>query len=298
MDFKQIEAFVNVVKHKSFSKAADAMFFTQPTISAHISSLETELNTKLLNRRGRSVELTKSGNQFYKYAVELMNIRENAFNSMAKSRGEVSGVLEIQASSIPGITFLPEMVAKFSKLYTNIKFYIDISDSDQVIENIQERQSDIGFVGEKSSNSSFNYEKILSDRVVVIASKDSEIGEEDITLKEISKHPLIWRESGSATRRSFEKAAMKKGVKKEDFDVVASVNELEVVVRLVEEGLGISILSEESIKSINPSGIKTINIKDFAEEREFYMIIPKDGTLSPIAKKFKEFIISEINESK
>ena len=72
MDFKQIEAFVNVVRFKSFSRAADATFFTQPTISTHISSLEKELNTKLLDRKGRTVEMTPQGQKFYQYAVEMV----------------------------------------------------------------------------------------------------------------------------------------------------------------------------------------------------------------------------------
>ena len=75
MDFKQIEAFVNVVRYKSFSKAADATFFTQPTISTHIRNLEKELGVKLLDRKSRIVEMTPQGSKFYKYAVEMINAR-------------------------------------------------------------------------------------------------------------------------------------------------------------------------------------------------------------------------------
>ena len=78
MDFKQIEAFVNVVRYKSFSKAADATFFTQPTISTHIRNLEKELGVKLLDRKSRIVEMTPHGAKFYKYAVEMINARDPA----------------------------------------------------------------------------------------------------------------------------------------------------------------------------------------------------------------------------
>ena len=129
MDFKQIEAFVNVVRYKSFSRAADATFFTQPTISTHISILEKELGTKLLNRKGRIVEMTPQGRQFYKYAVEMVNTRAQAIDALDKDSDKVEGVLELQTSSIPGITFLPEMLAGFRKEHTKTMFYVDQSDS-------------------------------------------------------------------------------------------------------------------------------------------------------------------------
>ena len=96
MDFKQIEAFVNVVRYKSFSKAADASFFTQPTISTHIQNLEKELGVKLLSRKSRSVEMTPQGTVFFKYAVEMINSRSQAVEAISKSNDKIEGILEIQ----------------------------------------------------------------------------------------------------------------------------------------------------------------------------------------------------------
>lgn len=80
MEFRQLEAFVNAAKYKSFSKAADATFLTQPTISTHVSNLENELGVRLLNRSGREISLTPHGHEFYSYAVELLNTRSRAFS--------------------------------------------------------------------------------------------------------------------------------------------------------------------------------------------------------------------------
>ena len=113
MDFKQIEAFVNVVRYKSFSKAADATFFTQPTISTHIRNLEKELGVKLLDRKSRAVEMTPQGAKFYKYAVEMINARAQAFEALSDMDENIGGILEIQTSSIPGVTFLPDLLAAF-----------------------------------------------------------------------------------------------------------------------------------------------------------------------------------------
>ncbi|MBR0597472.1 LysR family transcriptional regulator [Sinanaerobacter chloroacetimidivorans] len=96
MDFKQIEAFVTVVDYKSFSKAADACFLTQPTISARISTLEKELGVRLIDRNGREAFLTDYGKVFYKYAAEMLDTRDRATGSIQDLSKEIKGMVDIQ----------------------------------------------------------------------------------------------------------------------------------------------------------------------------------------------------------
>ena len=110
MEFRQLEAFVNAVKYKSFSKAADATFLTQPTISTHVGNLESELGVKLLNRKGRDIKLTQQGQEFYAYAIDLLNTRDKAFSVLHDKKEELDGILEIQTSSIPGHYYLPKLM--------------------------------------------------------------------------------------------------------------------------------------------------------------------------------------------
>ena len=93
MEFRQLEAFVNAAKYKSFSKAADATFLTQPTISTHVSNLENELGVRLLNRSGREISLTPHGHEFYSYAVELLNTRSRLISEMDVSTGTINSAL-------------------------------------------------------------------------------------------------------------------------------------------------------------------------------------------------------------
>ena len=156
MDFKQIEAFVNVVRYKSFSKAADATFFTQPTISTHIRNLEKELGVKLLDRKSRVVEMTPQGSKFYKYAVEMINARAQAIDALNDPNVSIGGILEIQTSSIPSVTFLPDLLSGFRAIHSGIQYYVSVSDTETVIENIAERRGEIGFIGEKINSSSMD----------------------------------------------------------------------------------------------------------------------------------------------
>lgn len=292
MDFKQIEAFVNVVRYKSFSKAADATFFTQPTISTHIRNLEHELGVKLLDRKSRVVEMTPQGTKFYKYAVEMINARAQAFDALNESKDSVEGILEIQTSSIPGVTFLPEMLSGFRNEHRGIQYYVSLSDTQTVVDNIIERRGEIGFVGDNVIHSAIESTKVFSDKVVLIA-PNSFIVPGKITMSEAVTYPFIWRETGSATRKSFEATAVGMGFDKEAFEVAALFDDMDSIIRSVEAGLGVAIISEKVVASLG-SRVRVVEIDGFNQERNFYMINLKSISLSPAAEAFKEYVIANL----
>lgn len=298
MDFKQIEAFVNVVRYKSFSRAADATFFTQPTISTHISILEKELGTKLLDRKGRTVEMTPQGKQFYRYAVEMVNTRSRAIAALDKDSDKVEGILELQTSSIPGITFLPDMIALFRKEHMNTQFYVNQSDSVTVVDNIVDRRGELGFVGEKGNNPNLEYNKIFSDRSVLVVANGLFTDADEVEIEDIVDLPFIWRENGSATQKSFEDAVMKKGFDRASFEVIAMFNDLDAIIRGVEIGLGVAILSEQTVAKLGSRNIRLVNINGFNVNRDFYMINMKGVALSPVAESFKQFVLEECSANK
>jgi DNA-binding transcriptional LysR family regulator len=294
MDFKQIEAFVNVVRYKSFSKAADATFFTQPTISTHIRNLEKELGVKLLDRKSRTVEMTPQGSKFYKYAVEMINARAQAFEALNDSNENIEGVLEIQVSSIPAVTFLPALLAGFRKDHPGIQYYVSVSDTQTVVDNISERRGEIGFVGENIVSSSMECVKVSTDKTVLISPVSFDVPSK-ISLTDAVSYPFIWRETGSATRRTFEQAALRAGYEKEGFEVAALVDDMDAMIRSVEAGLGVAIISEKVAQSIG-SKVKVSDIEDYKEDRVFYMVNLKSTSFSPAAMAFSEYVKSHLAE--
>ena len=292
MDFKQIEAFVNVVRYKSFSKAADATFFTQPTISTHIRNLEKELGVKLLDRKSRIVEMTPQGAKFYKYAVEMINARAQAFDALDSDSDNVKGILELQASSIPSVTFLPELLAGFRREHNGIQYYVSSSDTQTVVDNIIERRGEIGFVGEEIISNAIELVKVATDKVVMIAPPSYDISDK-IPMSEAVTYPFIWRETGSATRKTFESTAVALGYDKEVFDVGALFNDMDSIIRSVEAGLGVAIISEKVAKSAGGQ-FKIVEIEDYNDERSFYMINLRSISLSPAAEAFSEYVKSKI----
>ena len=294
MDFRQIEAFVNVVKYESFSKAADASFLTQPTISSHIGTLEKELGQRLINRNGKKALPTKQGRILYKYAVNMLNTREKAIFSLESCKHEIDGVLEIQASSIPAGYIVPGLMAKFREEYPRVQFYMEQSDSRKVEDNLLEQKGEIGFLGYRG-NTALNYEKIMTDTMVLITPNNDKF--RSLTGKPISpeyfiSEPFVWREQGSATRKEFEAAIHSMGYDPKKLNIAVRVNSLEVIKQAVGKGLGVSVVSRIAVESsLSCERFLSFSIEGIEIDREFYLVWNKTTALSPTAETFKNFVL-------
>lgn len=295
MEFKQLEAFVNVVKLKSFSKAAEATFLTQPTISTHINMLEKELGVTLIDRHGKESRPTKEGRAFYNYAINILNTRERAVAKLGDFANEISGTLDIKTSTIPGEFIVPSIVAKFNAEFPNARFNIEESDSEKVCNDILDNLGEIGFTGKESSNN-LKYELILQDKLVLITPDNEKFraikeGINYVTVGDIKDEMFILREDGSATKKTFEDAISQKyGIS--ELKVFACVNSIEAVKKYVALGLGVSVLSEVCVDE--NQGYLFFEFGDLDLLRNFYMVYNKNTTLSPIAHKFKDFVIERI----
>ena len=148
MNLKQLEAFVQVAEKKNFSRAAKAMFLTQPTVSAHISGLEKELNTRLLIRNTKDVELSEEGERLYEYAKQITLLTEQIVQEFGSEPDvEEQSTVTIAASTVPAQYLLPEILAKFRQKYPKEQFQILESDSTGVVEQVAARTVDIGLTG-------------------------------------------------------------------------------------------------------------------------------------------------------
>ena len=298
MEFRQLEAFVNAVKYKSFSKAADATFLTQPTISTHVSNLETELGVRLLNRKGREISLTHEGQEFYSYAMELLNTRERAINQLHSFSKELEGILEIQTSSIPGHSLLPMLMDEFHKKNPKVRFYVEQTDSRTVNDNLISQRGEIGFTGYKGSQGLI-YEPIFYDEMVLIT-PDSEKyrsykNGEEIPVELFIDDPFVLREDGSGTKQEMEKALIDGKAVFRDVDVVARMTNMSSVKQVVSRGLGISIVSEQVVKdSAESERIRYFRIKGLEKKRCFYVAYNRSAVLSPTAEAFLQFVQESI----
>lgn len=298
MDFKQLESFVAIARLKSFSKAAEELYLTQPTISNHIHILEKELGTILFNRTNKNITLTNAGEILYEHAISILNKKEHAYFSLNEYKGKIEGILEISSSSIPEQYYLTDMICKFSKKYPDVNYLLLKYDSKQVTDKILMGEIDFGLVGAKDTSSQIDYIDILDDEIVLIAPNNSNFSSiESITIENFMPYPIILREDGSGTRKVVLNHLEDRGVKFTDLNIIAEVEDNETIKKLVANGLGISFISSRAIKNELKLGLlKEIRIEGMEINRNFYFAYHKKRVLSPLSETFKDFIISEIKE--
>jgi DNA-binding transcriptional LysR family regulator len=289
MELRQLEAFVKVVELQSFSKAAKNLFLTQPTISSHIVSLEKELNVKLIDRTTKNVKTTSAGEKLYEYAKEILEIKEDLYQEFgAKSQTDESIV--IAGSTIPSQYILPELISAFKKQNENIYFSINHGDSQYVIDEILKHKVDIGFVGVRDENSKLNFIPFYEDKLVIITPNETHYKGLLEKPNNLLKEPIILREKGSGTLKSSERFLESKKIEGSKLNVVARINDQEIIKRSVSKGMGISIMSKKSAQDFAEEGkVLMYEPKGEAICRNLYIVFEKRKRFSRLEKSFIEF---------
>ena len=294
MDFKQLEAFVYVVKLKSFSKAAQRIYLTQPTISAHINSLEKELDTKLIERGTKYVYPTKPGSILYQYAVKMLNLREDAVCSVKNYNKELKGTLTICASTVPSQNILPKVIAAFREEYPHVTFNILRQDSELVVESISKGIADIGFCGTDTHNPDCVFESFIQDHLVIITPNTERFRQmrtTGIKADFLKTEPIILREEGSGTRKETEHFLAKAGIDIGELKIAAQFNDPDSIKHAVSQGMGISIVSKAAVEDYENFGLLlSFDLSGISMDRHLYIVSHKNNPLSFIGEVFLNFV--------
>jgi DNA-binding transcriptional LysR family regulator len=294
VELKQLEAFVKVYEIQSFSKAAEEMFVSQPSISAYINSLEKELKTQLIHRSTKEFLPTKSGKLFYEYAKNILSLRDKSIVSVKNLSDCNTGSIDILASSVPAQYILPEILGAFHKVCPSVTFNIEQADSSDVVKGISAHKSEIGFVGAKIDNPKCVYEDFMSEKLIMIAPYDEQyknIDSNDIPNLLHSEYFVV-REAGSGTRLLYEEYLMGAGFKIGELKVSACFNNTQSVIHAVANGLGLSIVSELAAKPYIRQNMVVPVYIDSLPVRNFYIVLKKNAIISPVIEKFVNFVRS------
>jgi DNA-binding transcriptional LysR family regulator len=301
MDFKQLEVFVAVSKHQSFSKAARELFLTQPTVSSHIQNLERELDTILVNRNNKNITLTKSGEILYDHAIYILNNCKKAVYDIKEYAGKIEGIIDIACSSIPETYILPDFLIKFSSAYPDVKFSISHYDSQLAISEILNERISFGLVGSKINNHQIEYIDLIDDELVLIAPSFLNIKNENgfIDLEELYNLNFIMRKEGSGTRNLILDTLEKNNFTVDKLNILAHVESNESIKEMVRLGFGVSFISYTScIDYLHSNKIKFYKIKDINFKRKFYFIYSKKKIFNPLEDKFLNNICNYFNVEK
>ena len=293
MYFNQLEAFVQVADNKSFSKAAKAMYLSQPTVSAHIKSLEAELGVSLILRTTKEVLLSDAGQIFYDYAKELLHTRDVATLMMQSYATEIKGSLPVAASTVPSQYLLPELLSEMYVRYPDLKVSVHQADSSEVIGRIENYDAELGFTGMKAEDSKCIFEPLLEDRLVLITPNTPtyQIYKENFPISQLRYLPFVFREKGSGTQKEADTFLQSIGLDDQKLHILTELPSTESVKQAVCHGLGVSIISKIAAEDYEKFGyILTFDLDSDLLNRSIYLVYHKNRVLTPAARAFVEVI--------
>jgi DNA-binding transcriptional LysR family regulator len=296
MDMKHLETFCKVAELESFSRAGEAVYLTQPTVSGHIASLEQSVGLKLFDRLGRRVALTNGGRIFYRYAKEILKLRDEAHNALSEFSHLIKGRITIGGSTIPGEYFLPRVMGGFQKEAPGITISLFIADSQEIVELLIAGGIEMGVVGMQFDTGRVDAYPLFHDRVIIIAHPEHPLASQgEVSWEELRTAPLLMRERGSGTRKAFEECVHGAGYRLDDWNIIGEVGSSTAVKEGVKGGIGLGIISDLAVQEELAGGsIHEITVQgQGALQREFFAVVPKGRDLSPPARRFLDFLTQE-----
>jgi DNA-binding transcriptional LysR family regulator len=296
MDLKRLEVFVKVVDHKSFSRAAEEVLLSQPTISGHIKYLEETLAVRLLDRLGREVTPTRAGLILYDHACRLISQRDQAMMAIDEYVGQMRGELVCGGSTIPGQYLLPGLLGRFREKYPEVMVRLIIGDTDGVVEGVARGELETGVVGAPVDDDRLASEPLCQDELVLVVPPDHPwAGGEPVDPSQLVGQPFLQREVGSGTRRSLEKALRSAGVEMADLRVVAQLGSTEAIRQGVKAGLGLAMISKLAVaEEAERGGLAIVSLRGVNLKRRFHAVWHRQRTCSPLCRAWIEFVTNEL----
>jgi len=295
MDLRQLEIFVKVAELKSFSKAAQALRLTQPTISEHIRTLEQELGVRLLDRLGRGAEATRAGQLLLSHATRMLQLQRETLQAMDSFQGRLAGDLHVAASTIPGEYVLPSLIGRFKEKFPDIVISLLIGDSRAVVDWVIDGRAEVAVVGATLAHRGIEYHELMPDElVVVVPVAHPWHGKKEIGLADLRAEALLLREQGSGTRAAFESALAEAGQDLSAFRIVGEMGSTQAIKQAVKAGVGVSVISRRAVEEECRSGLVwCLKIRDLKITRAFHIATHRDRSRSPLAEAFRSFLEAE-----
>jgi DNA-binding transcriptional LysR family regulator len=291
MDTRQLAAFCSVVELRSFSQAAERLGVSQPAVSLQIRSLEQRVGQQLLDRSGRRVEPTEAGLALYRGAQRLLALEEQLLEQVAsESAGTLRGRLELGASSGPGETVLPLLLAEFQGANPEVRVALVVSDTQTVVDRVARRELELGVVGAARRHRAVVFEPFFRDEVVLAVPPTHAFAGRTASLDELRAEPLILMQEGAGVRQVIEDELRGAGVKLRDLDIALELGLQESVRSAVRAGHGITFISRSAIEADLASGaIAEARVEGLEPVREISLVRASGRVSTRVAQAFVDF---------
>ena len=299
--FRELEIFSKVVELESFSKAAEAVYLVQASVSERIASLEKKIGTRLLDRLGRKVVPTAAGELLYKHAILFLEMKETAQLEIERFMGLEQGNISMGGSTIPGEYILPDLIGRFNQQHPHLAVKLSIADSSEIENRVLEGQLEMGVIGTKSQHANLLCRQLWQDELVLaVPVRHPWARRKAVSLQELWEAPFILRENGSGTLKILDACLRKSGKDgTRTFNVSARFGSSTAVKEGIKAGLGLSILSARAIETEVQAGLlKALKVKGLPMSRAFFLIRNKMRIASPSCQAMLDFLVTTTAEQK
>ncbi len=293
MELAQLEAFLQVAHHRSFSRAAEALFLTQPSVTARIQSLERELGERLFERSGRSVSLTDAGIAFMPHAQRALTAVQEGADAIDSVRHGDVGNIRVGASSTIATYILPNILKRFRKLRPHVHVNLSTGASEEVIEKLLAGLVHLA-VCRLSQHPEVESLHLYNDDLALVVEPSHPFATRGrVTLAEAGREPFLFFERTSAYHGLVYSMFLRAGVAPES---VMELDSMETMKHMVEAGLGISILPVISVEQeVQRGALKRVEIRDMEQpaQREVGVHVLRNRSLAPPIRDFLRLLTEE-----
>jgi len=281
MDFDQLETFLEVARHASFSRAAEKRFRTQPAISSQIRSLEEEVGSKLFDRSGGKVALTAPGKVFQKFAAETLAARKQVVTAIAETERVPRGEIVVSANEGTCLHILPEVFASFKKQYPDVSVSVKRADYVQILDWVADNTVDFGVVSLPVSDNRLTTLLIHSDELVAITPPKHPLArQKSVTIAHVAAYPLVLPKAGH-TRDTLEDLFHERRLKPQ---VTMELDSSELLKRFVAADVGVGFISRSHVaEDVRADALAAIPLSDARIVRDLALTFRKDKALSRAA---------------
>ncbi|MDP7077224.1 MAG: LysR family transcriptional regulator [Desulfobacterales bacterium] len=289
MNLNQLKLLYLVAKRGSPNVAAKELSITQPAVTKGIQRLEEHYDIKFINYFGRRNALTDVGKALYGIAEKIFELERKANETVCEFQQRKMGHVKIHTTESFGAYYLPSIISPFKKSNPHIQVTVDILPTKQVGENTIELNNNLGFVSYPIEDKRLINRKVLEDRLVLISNPSHPFTRKNyIEAKDLEGESIIMHDKGSGTQIAIDKFIRKNNL---SVFIPLVLSNAESIKRMVEQGLGVSIISQKVVsEEIQMGKLEAIPLSDPSMKRKFYMIHHRDRYISESLQSLIEIV--------
>ncbi len=283
---KQLYSFEAVVRLSSFTKASKELNITQPAVYMQIQQLTKNIGSELVIVKGKTITPTFIGKKLYQTCLEVIAKLEQTRNSIEQTLDPKAGHLQISVATTTN-SFVSRVLAKFKNQYPKMSFHLEVINRKLLLEKLSNNTTDLVIMGEPPNNIPLITQPFMENPLIAIAHPAHPLlKNKNNSIQALNKETLITREQDSGTRITVERMT---GMA---FNSDIEINSNEAIIEAVQAGLGIGFVSKHTVGlELKNKIIQQLNVEKFPITRHWYIVHHKNNKLSPIAQRFKEFIV-------